>query len=73
MTKFLITNALFVLGMIILMMQQIQDWRIWTLYIAIWCIADYYFADGVHLKWWHWALIIVGLSVLDLAIIWWMG
>ncbi|OJJ15459.1 hypothetical protein BKI52_39275 [marine bacterium AO1-C] len=69
MIKFLITNALFIIGMIVLIVQHIQDWRIWVCYITIWCIADYYFAKDFHLKWWQWALFIAGLSIIDLVVI----
>jgi len=67
--KFVLVMMVFIAGMIAMMINHITQVWIWTVYIIVWTYTEMYVAKGFHLKWWHWALIIIGLSVLDLIII----
>jgi hypothetical protein len=60
---------IFIIGMIALIINKINNWWVWLVYISIWTWAEASIAKNFHLKWWHWLLIIGGLSIIDLAII----
>lgn len=65
MLTFLIINAIFLAIFIWLVVLQ-PGWLVWAIFIAVWCVADVWFAKDIHLKWWHWAGIIALLCVIDL-------
>lgn len=69
MRAFIITNILFIIGMIILTLNGIHHWLVWLVYISVWGYADTYFAKDFHLSAWQWTYIIAGLTALDLFII----
>ncbi len=62
-------TLLFIMGMVIMIVNHVQSWMAWTGFIIIWYYAEVYFAKNIHLKSWHWVLIILGLIILDLALI----
>ena len=59
----------FIIGMVIMMLYGIHDPWIWIAYIVLWTWLEMRIANNIHLKWWVWGLIILGLTGLDLIII----
>lgn len=69
MKKFIFVNILFIIGMILLSINHVHHWFIWTLYIILWGAADSHFAKDFHLSSLQWFYIILGLTILDLFIL----
>ncbi|TKG89229.1 hypothetical protein EYV94_25900 [Puteibacter caeruleilacunae] len=67
--KFITVMAVFMAGMIVMIVHHIHSWWIWLVYISIWTYAEAIIARNFHLKWWAWVVIIGGISILDLIII----
>ncbi|KXX70849.1 hypothetical protein [Flammeovirga sp. SJP92] len=67
--KFTIVMLVFMAGMIVLIVNHIDDWYIWLIYIAIWTYAEMIIVKDLHFKWWVWVLIIGGLSIIDWIVI----
>lgn len=67
--KFTVVMIAFIIGMIFLLLYKVRTWWIWAIYITVWTVVEGRIAINMHLKWWHWVLIIGGLSVIDLIII----
>lgn len=72
MQLFIAVNAAFVAGFIYLVVMQPPLWG-WILFVVAWCAADYWVARDIHLAWWHWALLLAGLTVIDVAVLYGMG
>ena len=66
MVFFLVINAIFIALCVWLIVLQ-PSWLVWAGFIAVWCLADVWFAKAIHLAWWHWALLISALIVVDLV------
>ncbi len=67
--KFISVMIVFIIGMIIMLIYKIENYWIWTGYIILWTWLEMKIAKNIHLKWWVWVLILLGLSLLDLLII----
>lgn len=67
--KFIVVMVIFAIGMIFMIMNKISNFWVWTIYIVIWTYTEMYIAKSIHLKWWVWAIIIMGLCGIDLLII----
>ena len=62
-------NLAFALGMIVLILKGVHSWLAWSGYIVLWSYAEMHFSRNIHLKTWHWVMIILGLCAIDLWII----
>ena len=67
--KFVAVMLVFIVGMIIMMAHEVHNLWIWGAYIAVWTWLEMKIAGNIHLKWWVWGLILLGLTGLDLIII----
>ena len=67
--NFSIIMVVFTIGMVIMLIYDVSVWWIWYIYFAVWTIAEVKIAKNMHLKWWHWALIITGILLLDVLIV----
>ncbi|MEL7195792.1 MAG: hypothetical protein AAFO96_25395 [Bacteroidota bacterium] len=67
--KFVVVMLVFIVGMIIMMVHEVHNLWIWGAYIAVWTWLEMKIAGNIHLKWWVWGLILLGLTGLDLIII----
>lgn len=66
MTLFLAANGVFFVIFIALAFLQPSLWG-WALFVAVWCIADYFIIKktNIHLKNWQWVGFIAALTVID--------
>ena len=67
--KFVLVMIVFIIGMVIMMIYKVKGFWIWTAYVAIWWWVEVIVAKNIHLKWWVWVLILLGLTIIDLIII----
>lgn len=67
--KFLAVMLVFIVGMVIMMLNEVHNPWVWIAYIALWTWLEMKIAKNIHLTWWTWGLIILGLCVLDFIII----
>lgn len=67
--KFVSVMVVFIVGMVILMINKIKDPWIWIAYVSLWTWVEMKYAKKIHLKWWVWVLILIGLSLLDFTLI----
>ena len=67
--KFVLVMVVFIIGMIIMMVHEIRGFWIWTAYVAIWWWTEMLIAKNIHLKWWVWVFILLGLNIIDILII----
>ena len=70
--RFILVNVVFVAIFIALAVYGTSLWG-WAAFVAVWCIADYYFAHGVALTWKHWALLLAILTVIDVVVLYATG
>ena len=63
--KFIGVMIVFMIGMIVMLINHVYQWWIWLIYLAVWTYAEMKIAQNIHLKWWAWVLIILGLSLID--------
>lgn len=61
--------VLFIIGMVFLLVNKVHNTWIWLGYILLWTWAEMSIAKNIHLKWWAWGIIIVGLCLLDIIIL----
>ncbi len=66
MVMFVIVNLVFIALCVWLIVLQ-PGWLAWIGFIAVWCLADTWFAKSISLSWWHWALLIAALVAIDLV------
>ena len=66
--NFIIVTAVFAMISFVMSFNDVSSLWLWGLLIAAWAIADWIFAKGVPLKAWHWAVLIVGLSAVNIII-----
>ncbi|GGI57748.1 hypothetical protein [Winogradskyella haliclonae] len=67
--KFVFVMIVFIIGMIIMMLHEVKGFWIWTAYVAIWWWTEMIIAKNIHLKWYVWVLILLGLTIIDVIII----
>ena len=67
--KFVSVMVIFIVGMTILLLNKIHNPWVWIAYISLWTWIEMKIAKNIHLKWWAWVLILLGLSLLDFIII----
>ena len=67
--NFTLVMLIFTIGMIVMLFYKIENYWIWIAYITAWTWIEMKIAKNIHLKWWVWLLIILGLCGLDLLII----
>lgn len=67
--KFISVMAIFVAGMIVMLVYKVENIWIWGIYIVLWTWLEMRIAKNIRLKWWVWVLILAGLSLLDLLVI----
>ena len=68
MTMFVIVNLVFVAAFIALAVMS-PPWWVWVAFVAVWIVADYFFAKDIHLAWWHWALLLAALTIIDVGVL----
>ncbi|GEM_PF-2971408 len=61
--------VLFVAGMILLMIGNINMWWVWAIYISTWTTTESTIMKNISLDWWKWALIIVGILSIDVIVL----
>lgn len=66
---FICIMLLFIAGMVFLMINNINKWWIWAIYIFVWTIAESAVMKTINLSWWKWALIIVTILSIDIVVI----
>lgn len=67
--KFILVMIIFIIGMIGMMVYKIENLWIWIGYIYLWTWTEMKVAKNIHLKWTTWLWILLGLSVIDIFII----
>ena len=63
--RFVIVMVVFTIGMAILLFYDVSAWWIWYIYLAIWTLVELKIAKNIKFKWWHWALIITAILLID--------
>lgn len=66
---FIISTLAFIVGMIALVVYQINALWIWCLYVAVWFWVEIRIAKNIQLSPLHWVLIIIGICVLDIVLV----
>jgi len=64
---------IFIVGMIILMVNKVENPWLWIGYITIWTWIEMKLAKNIHLKWWVWLNIIIGIVCINLSIIYFLN
>jgi hypothetical protein len=59
----------FLIGMIALMLNEIEQLWVWIIFIGVWIFAEMKIAKNIQLKWWIWVIIIAVILGIDLLII----
>lgn len=67
--NFIIVMLVFIMGMILMLIYEIKNLWVWIAYVAIWTWIEVLVAKNVHLKWWVWGFVLLGLGIIDLIII----
>ncbi|MDE0528642.1 MAG: hypothetical protein OXH85_08125 [Truepera sp.] len=67
MKRFIVVTSLFMVAFLALTLLHVRSLLLWTGFIALWTLAEYVVAREVHLKWWHWGLLLAGLAIIDLT------
>lgn len=66
---FVLVMVIFLTGMISLIIYQVKNWMIWAFYISLWTYSGSRLALNIHLKWWIWILILLGIFIIDILAI----
>lgn len=67
--NFSLIMLIFMTGTIAMLLYRIENIWIWIGYISLWSWLEVRVAKNIHLSWWVWGLIILGICGLDLIII----
>lgn len=67
--KFTAVMVVFLIGMIIMLINKIDNTWIWIGYIAVWWWVEMIVAKNFHLKLWVWAIILTIILIIDLLVI----
>ena len=67
--KFSAVMIVFLIGMIIMLLNKIENTWIWIGYISIWWWAEVKIARNLHIKLWVWVLILALILTIDALII----
>ncbi|WP_420401347.1 hypothetical protein [Flagellimonas sp.] len=67
--KFLAVMIVFLIGMIIMIVHQVQNTWIWIGYISVWWWAEVIVAKNFHVKLWVWVLILALILTIDVLVI----
>ncbi len=59
----------FLIGMIIMLLNKIENTWIWIGYISVWWWAEAKIAKNLHIKLWVWVLILTLILVMDALVI----
>ena len=68
-TKFLIVMIVFLIGLIIMLLNKIENTWIWIGYISVWWWAEAKIGRNLHIKLWVWVLILALILVIDALVI----
>lgn len=67
--NFTLVMVIFTLGMAAMLFFEVSAWWIWYIYFAIWTFIEYRIAKNIKLKWYFWALIIIGIIAVDVLVL----
>lgn len=70
--KFILIMLIFMIGMVAMLIYKISNPIIWIIFFTLWTLIELRIIKNIHLKWWVWGLIILGLSVMDYFVIQWV-
>lgn len=62
-------NLLFALGLVGLLMWPVENNWAWLGFITAWLLAETWLSRDPTIKWWHWAWVLIFLTVVDVAAI----
>ena len=68
-TKFLVVMIVFLIGMIIMLLNKIENTWIWIGYISVWWWAEAKIARNLRIKLWVWVFILALILVIDALVI----
>ena len=71
--KFTLVMLIFLIGMVILLINQVNNTWIWIAYIGLWTWAEAKIAGKLQLKAWHWVAVIIGILAIDLLVVYYLG
>lgn len=66
--NFIIVTTVFAVISIVMSLSDVNNPWIWGIFIILWAIVEWIFARDIHLKAWHWVMLIGGLSLLNIII-----
>lgn len=72
MLNFIAVMVLFTTGMIIMIVNNMENPWGWIIYIIAWSWVEIRIARNLRLEWWGWLLIISCISLIGLTIIYYM-
>ncbi len=67
--KFSAVMIVFLIGMIIMLLNKIQNTWIWIGYISFWWWTEVKIARNLHIKLWVWVLILALILTIDALVI----
>ncbi|TMU55140.1 hypothetical protein [Flagellimonas algicola] len=67
--KFLAVMIIFLIGMVIMLIHQVQNTWIWIGYISAWWWVEVKVAKNFHVKLWVWVLILALILTIDVLVI----
>ncbi|NER14879.1 hypothetical protein GWK08_15590 [Leptobacterium flavescens] len=71
--KFLAVMIVFLIGMVIMLINKIDNTWLWIGYITVWWWAELVIAKNFHLKLWGWVLILAVILIIDALVIFFFG
>lgn len=69
MLRFVVVTALFTLAFVAMVLLEVASLWWWIAFVALWTVVEWAVARDVHLRWWQWGLILVGLGLIDLIVL----
>lgn len=70
---FIAIMLIFLVGTVVMLFYKVENLWVWIGYVSVWTWLEASVAKNIRLKWWVWALIILGICCLDLIIIGWLS
>ncbi len=67
--KFASVMIVFLIGMVIMLINKIENTWVWVGYIAVWWWVEMKVAKDFHLKPWAWAIILAIILIIDMLVI----
>jgi len=69
MRNLVLVNLAFAIGLGFMIGTDVNNNWLWLTFIFTWCAAEGFLAKDTSIKWWQWALLLLALSSLDVAIV----